>query len=101
MHESKRAILHLPPKSTLQFDHSTAGTPVKHSAPVLDAPGIPLVMGCRIRGVSDGPELISSAPARERNWMPLVIAAAAVVVIVAAIVVISERGKNAVTVAPV
>ncbi len=63
--------------------------------------GIPLVTGCKIRGVNDGPELISSTPARERNWVPLVIAAAAVVVIVAVIVVISERGRNTATVAPV
>ena len=59
-------------------------------------------MGCKIRVVSDGPELISSStPARERNWMPLAIAAAAVVILAAAIVVISERGGNRATVAPV
>ena len=64
-------------------------------------PGYSLSNGCKIRLVSDGPELISSSPARERNWMPLAIAAAAVVIIVVAIVLITEHGSNTATVAPV
>src|SRR5579864_7119645 len=101
MHEKSENVPSVSPSTTLHFHHSTTPTPVKHSATVLEAVGIPLVTGCKMRGVNDGPELISSTPARERNWMPLVIAAAAVVVIVAVIVVISERGRNAATVAPV
>jgi len=51
--------------------------------------------------VSDGPELISSTPARERNWVPLAIAAAAVVVIAVVVIVAMERGAGRPTVAPV
>lgn len=57
--------------------------------------------GCKIRLVSDGPELISSTPARERNWLPLVIAAAAVLVVAAVIVLVLEHGKSSATVSPV
>lgn len=58
-------------------------------------------MGCKIRVVSDGPELIKSSPARERNWAPLVIAAAAVVIVAVAAILLMERGANKATVAPV
>jgi hypothetical protein len=51
--------------------------------------------------VSDGPELISSTPVRERNWMPLAIAAIAVVVIAAVVIIMMERGAGRATVAPV
>jgi Protein of unknown function (DUF2393) len=51
--------------------------------------------------VSDGPELISSTPARERNWMPLAIAAAVVVVIAAAVILVMQHGAGRASVAPV
>ena len=51
--------------------------------------------------MSDGPELISSTPSRERNWLPLVIAAAAVLVVGAVVVLVMERGRPTATVAPV
>jgi hypothetical protein len=51
--------------------------------------------------VSDGPELISSAPGGERNWLPLVVAAAAVLLVAATIVLVLEHGKSGATVAPV
>jgi hypothetical protein len=51
--------------------------------------------------VGDGPELISSTPSRERNWLPLVIAAAAVLVVGAVVVLVMERGRPTATVAPV
>jgi len=51
--------------------------------------------------VSDGPELISSTPARERNWLPLAIAAVVAVIVVAAIVVFTGRGRTSATIAPV
>jgi hypothetical protein len=51
--------------------------------------------------VSDGPELVSSTPARERNWMPLAIAASAVVVIAAVVIIVMEHGSGRSTVAPV
>ena len=51
--------------------------------------------------MSDGPELISSAASRERNWLPLVIASVAVLVLAAVVVLVLERGKRAPDVAPV
>jgi hypothetical protein len=57
--------------------------------------------GCKIRVVSDGPELIASAPARERNWIPLAIAAAAVLIVAAVVIVVMERGQRGPTVAAV
>jgi hypothetical protein len=51
--------------------------------------------------VSDGPELISSAPARERNWLPLALAAAVVVVVAVVAIVFLEHGKRTPTVSPV
>jgi Protein of unknown function (DUF2393) len=51
--------------------------------------------------VSDGPELISSSPARERNWMPLVIAAIAVAVIAGIVILVLQHGAGKVTVSPV
>ena len=51
--------------------------------------------------MNNGPELISSAGVRERNWLPLIIAAAAVVIVAAIFVVVSEHGKRTPTVAPV
>ncbi len=57
--------------------------------------------GCKIRVVSDGPELISSIPTRERNWIPLAIAAAAVVLIAVVVIVMMQRGANKTTVSPV
>jgi hypothetical protein len=51
--------------------------------------------------VSDGPELISSAPARERNWLPLAIAAAVVLVAAVVTILVLERGRRTATVAPV
>jgi hypothetical protein len=51
--------------------------------------------------VSDGPELISSSPARERNWMPLVIAAAAVAVIAVVVILVLQHSAGKVTVSPV
>jgi hypothetical protein len=51
--------------------------------------------------VSDGPELISSSPARERNWAPLAIAAGAVVVVAALVIFMMQRGAGKATVAPV
>src|SRR3954470_13080200 len=70
-------------------------------APVLDAPNCSLSNGCKIRLVSDGPELISSTPARERNWMPLAIAAGAVLLIAAFVVVVMQQRAGRATVAPV
>jgi hypothetical protein len=51
--------------------------------------------------VSDGPELISSAPPRERNWLPLAIAAGAVIVVAVLVIVMMERGANKASAAPV
>lgn len=51
--------------------------------------------------MSDGPELIASAPARERNWIPLAIAAAAVLIVAAVVIVVMERGQRGPTVAAV
>lgn len=45
--------------------------------------------------------MISSTPARERNWLPLAIAAAAVVIIAVVVIVVAERGANKTSVAPV
>ncbi len=51
--------------------------------------------------MSNGPELISPAAPRERNWLPLVIAAAVVLVVVGVVIVAMEHGRTAATVAPV
>jgi hypothetical protein len=51
--------------------------------------------------VSDGPELISSAPARERNWFPLAIAAGVVLVVAVIAILVLEHGKRTTTVSPV
>ena len=51
--------------------------------------------------MSDGPELISSAGPRERNWLPVVIAAAVVLVVASIFVLVLEHGKRTPTVAPV
>jgi hypothetical protein len=51
--------------------------------------------------VSDGPELISSTPVRERHWIPLAIAAIAVIIILAVIVAVTEHNRSTATVAPV
>ncbi len=51
--------------------------------------------------MSDGPELISSAPARERNWLPVAIAAGVVIVVAVVAILVMERGKRTATVAPV
>jgi hypothetical protein len=63
--------------------------------------GIPEVTGCTIRLVSDGPDLMPSVPARERNWMPLAIAAAAVVLVAVVVIVMTEHGRKTATPAPV
>src|SRR4051794_39145817 len=57
--------------------------------------------GCTIRLVSDGPELVSSSPARERNWVPLAIAAAAVVVVAGLVFFMMQRGAGKTPAAPV
>src|ERR1700758_5109035 len=44
---------------------------------------------------------MSTAPARERNWVPLAIAAAAVIVIAVVVIVMMQRGANKATVSPV
>jgi Protein of unknown function (DUF2393) len=51
--------------------------------------------------VSDGPELISSAPVRERNWLPIAIAAGVVIVVAVVAILMMEHGKRTATVAPV
>jgi hypothetical protein len=51
--------------------------------------------------VNDGPELVSSTPAGERNWMPLAIAAAAVLVLAGAIILVMQHRASRATVAPV
>ena len=51
--------------------------------------------------VSDGPELIASTPARERNWVPLAIAAAVVLLVAVVAIVMMQRGANKTTVSPV
>lgn len=51
--------------------------------------------------MSNGPELISASEARERNWLPLVIAAIAVLLVAAVVVVVLEHGKRTPTVAPI
>lgn len=57
--------------------------------------------GCKIRVVSDGPELIASTPPRERNWAPLAIAAGAVLLVAVIVIVMTQRGANKSTVSPV
>lgn len=44
---------------------------------------------------------MSTAPARERNWVPLAIAAAAVIVIAVVVIAMMQRGANKATVSPV
>jgi len=52
--------------------------------------------------VSTGPDLdlVSSAPARERNWLPLVVAAAVVLIAAAVGVLMLEHGKGRGSVTP-
>src|SRR5215472_14537648 len=80
---------------------SARGPSPSDSAPISEVRVCFLSNGCKIRVVSDGPELIASTPARERNWMPLVIASAAVVVIAAVVILVMERGAGRSSVAPV
>jgi len=51
--------------------------------------------------VSSGPQLISPAEPRERNWLPLGIAAAVVLVVAAAAFWMLEHGKKTATVTPI
>jgi len=51
--------------------------------------------------MSTGPQLIRPAEARERNWLPLVIAAAIVLAVAAGLVLFYEHGKSAPTVTPI
>src|SRR5260370_30472118 len=44
---------------------------------------------------------MSPSTARERNWLPLIIAACAVVIVAVIVVVVLERGKPTATVSPV
>jgi hypothetical protein len=46
-------------------------------------------------------ELVPRTEARERNWLPLVIAAGVVVLLAAVVIFVLERGHKPVTVAPV
>jgi Protein of unknown function (DUF2393) len=45
--------------------------------------------------------MISSAPVRERNWLPMAIAAAVILVLAVAAILVLERGRQTATVAPV
>ena len=58
-------------------------------------------MGCTIRVVNDGPDLMPASPARERNWMPIAIAAAAVVIVAVVVIAMTEHGRKTATPAPV
>jgi hypothetical protein len=51
--------------------------------------------------VSSGPQLISPAEPRERNWLPLGIAVTAVVVVAAVAFFMLEHGKKTATVTPI
>jgi hypothetical protein len=51
--------------------------------------------------VSTGPQLISPAEPRERNWLPLGIAATAVLVVAAVAIFMLEHGKKPTTVTPI
>jgi len=51
--------------------------------------------------VSTGPQLISPAEARERNWLPLGIAATAVLVVAAVAIFMLEHGKKPTRVTPI
>ena len=51
--------------------------------------------------MNTGPDLMPSAPPRERNWLPLAIAAAVVLAIAIAAVLVMQHGKTGPTVAPV
>lgn len=57
--------------------------------------------GCKIRVVSDGPELMPARQKRERNWLPLAIAAGAILVIAIVVIVVLQHGAARSTVAPV
>jgi hypothetical protein len=50
--------------------------------------------------VNTGPELIRPAEARERNWMPIIIAAGVVVLVVGIVVFVTSRNRSS-EVAPV
>jgi hypothetical protein len=56
-------------------------------------PANSFVNGCRISLVSLGPDLLPSADARERNWLPLAVSTAVVLVVVVAAVLLLEHGK--------
>ena len=53
--------------------------------------------------MSTGPDLnlVPSSEARERNWLPLIIAAASVLVVAAVIVLVLEHGRKQPTVTPI
>lgn len=51
--------------------------------------------------MNNGPDLLPSAPSRERNWLPLAVAAAVVVVLAVVVVVVLEHGKGAAKVTPI
>ena len=51
--------------------------------------------------MSTGPQLISPAEARERNWLPLGIAATAVLVVAAVAIFMLEHGKKPTRVTPI
>lgn len=51
--------------------------------------------------MNNGPDLLPSAPASERNWLPLAVAAAVIVVVAAVVILVMEHGKSSGKVAPV
>jgi hypothetical protein len=51
--------------------------------------------------VNTGPELIRPAEARERNWMPLIVAAGLVLLVAAVILFVTSRSRKSSEVAPV
>ena len=57
--------------------------------------------GCTIAHVSTGPQLVQPESAKERNWVPLVVAAAVVLAVGVGLVMMLERGKSAPKVTPI
>jgi negative regulator of sigma E activity len=51
--------------------------------------------------VSTGPQLVQPEAAKERNWVPLVVAAAVVLAVGVGLVLMLERGKSAPKVTPI
>jgi len=51
--------------------------------------------------VSTGPQLVQPESAKERNWVPLVVAAAVVLAVGVGLVMMLERGKSAPKVTPI